>query len=139
MVRADVVGRKVARATVWLADASAILSRPREEYVADRRQRDLASFYLQLAIQEAIDLAAHWISEEGWTPPADASATFDVLAERGAIDRELATAMRAAVGVRNRIAHGYAGLDHDRLHAEASAGVRGVERFLAAIAAAARI
>jgi uncharacterized protein YutE (UPF0331/DUF86 family) len=88
VIRADVVGRKVARATVWLADASA---------------------------------------------------TFDVLAERGAIDRELATAMRAAVGVRNRIAHGYAGLDHDRLHAKASAGVRGVERFLAAIAAAARI
>lgn len=137
MVRAEVVARKVARASAWLADASAILARPHEEYLADRRQRDLASFYLQLAIQEAIDLAAHWVSDEGWTPPADASATFDVLAERGAIDRDLATAMRAAVGVRNRIAHGYAGVDHARLHAEASSGVADVERFLAAIAAAA--
>ncbi|MCC6640181.1 MAG: DUF86 domain-containing protein [Deltaproteobacteria bacterium] len=86
MVRAEVVARKVARASAWLADASA---------------------------------------------------TFDVLAERGAIDRDLATAMRAAVGVRNRIAHGHAGVDHVRLHAEASSGVADVERFLAAIAAAA--
>ena len=139
MVRADVVGRKVARATAWLADASVILARPREEYLADRRQRDVASFYLQLAIQAAIDLAAHWVSDEGWTPPADASATFDVLAERGAIDHELASSMRAAVGVRNRIAHGYAGLDHERLHAEASSGVRDVKRFLTAIATAAGV
>jgi uncharacterized protein len=117
----------------------AILERPRDEYLAERPQRDLVSFYLQLAIQEAIDLAAYWVSDEGWTPPSDASSTFDVLAEHGAIDRALATAMRAAVGMRNRIAHGYAGLDHQRLHAEASTGVRDVERFLAAIAAAAGI
>jgi uncharacterized protein YutE (UPF0331/DUF86 family) len=65
------------------------------------------------------------------------SAPFDVLAERGAIDLELANSIRAAVGVRNRIAHGYAGLDHERLHAEASSGVRDVKRFLTVIAAAA--
>ena len=60
MVRRDVVGQKVARASTWLDDADTILSRPEPEFLAEARDRDLATFYLFLAIQECIDLAAHW-------------------------------------------------------------------------------
>ena len=60
-------------------------------------------------------------------------------AELGAIDRDLASSIRAAVGVWNRIAQGYAGFDHERLHAEASSGVRDAKRFLTAIATAAGV
>ena len=82
MVRRDVVGQKVARASAWLDDADAILSRPEPEFLAEVRDRDLATFYLFLAIQECIDLAAHWVADEGWTPPDDAASAFDILADR---------------------------------------------------------
>lgn len=79
--------------------------------VVTAKSRDLSLFYLFLAIQECIDLAAHWVADEGWGEPDDAGSAFDVLADRKVIDRDAATASRAAAGLRNRIAHGYALLD----------------------------
>jgi hypothetical protein len=57
VVKPDLVMRKVGRAKAWLDDAEAILSRPVEEFLTDVKSRDLATFYLFLAIQECIDLA----------------------------------------------------------------------------------
>ena len=83
MVRPEVAGARIARATVWLDDAGS---------------------------------------------------GFDVLADRGAIDRGLADRLRQAAGLRNRIAHGYAMLDYARVQAEALEGIPGLRRFLAAVA-----
>jgi uncharacterized protein YutE (UPF0331/DUF86 family) len=127
----------VARAVRWLDDAESILSRDREHLSRDRASRDLAAFYLFLAIQECIDLAAHWVADEGLSPPEDASSTFDVLAERGFIGPKTADALRAAAGLRNRIAHGYSSVDHERVHAEAKDGVRSLREFLLAVSNAA--
>jgi uncharacterized protein YutE (UPF0331/DUF86 family) len=137
VVQPEVARHKIARAHARLDEAEELVSRPVEVFVADRRGRDLASFYLQLSIQEVIDLAAHWVADAGWAPPADAASTFEVLADHGAIERELAPRLRAAVGLRNRIAHDYAGVDPARLHAEFAAGVEPLRRFLVAVAAAA--
>jgi uncharacterized protein YutE (UPF0331/DUF86 family) len=134
MVRRDVAARKLARAQAWLDDASAILQRPLAEYRDSARERDLSAFYLMLAIQECVDLAAHWVADEGWGPPDDAAGTFDVLADHDVISRSLADELHGAVGLRNLIAHGYARLDHERVHGEADAGVRALRQFLEATA-----
>ena len=55
MVRRDVAERKIARAGSWLDDAEEILSRATEELSNDLKSRDLACFYLLLAIQESVD------------------------------------------------------------------------------------
>ncbi len=60
-------------------------------------------------------------------------------ARHGAIDRGLADGLRAAAGLRNRIAHGYTGVDHARLHDEFTQGVAILRRFLAAAAQAAQL
>ena len=88
MVRPDVARARIGRATARLQDAEGIL-----------------------ALQECIDLAAHWVADAGWGVPDDAGSTFDVLADRGVIDRAIADRLREGVGLRNRIAHGYALLD----------------------------
>jgi len=90
MVPPDVAARKIARASAWLDDAEPILSRPVDEFMAAAKDRDLAAFYLFLAIQESVDLAAHWVADAGWTVPDDAASTFDVLAQHDVIDRDLA-------------------------------------------------
>jgi uncharacterized protein YutE (UPF0331/DUF86 family) len=135
LVKPDVVGKRVARAALRLDEAEAILSRPVEEFVADAQARDLASFYLFRAIQDCIDLAAHWVADEGWGSPDDAGATFDVLADKKTIGRELAERMRKAVGFRNLIAHGYDDLvDHSRLHKESQEGIAALRQFLTIVA-----
>jgi uncharacterized protein YutE (UPF0331/DUF86 family) len=137
MVRPEVAAARVARAQAWLSDAEGLLAVPPDEFVADRKGRDLALFYLFLAIQESIDLGAHWVADEGWAPPDDAGSTFDVLADRGVIARPVADGLRAAAGLRNRIAHGYAMLDYRRVQEESRAGIRPVRLFLEAVASAA--
>jgi len=139
MVRREVVAAKAGRSRAWLNDAAAILLNPLDVFLADPRGRDLAIFYLFLAIQECIDLAAHWVADAGWGEPDDAGSAFDMLADRNVIDRETATSLRTAVGLRNRIAHGYALLDYARVHQEAQAGIPALRRFLLAIAEAAGI
>ena len=139
MVRPDVVAAKVGRARAWLNDAALSLLGQQEVYLADPQRRDLALFYLFLAIQECIDLAAHWVADAGWAEPDDAASAFDVLAERGVIERETATTLREAAGLRNRIAHGYAMLDYVRVHREAQDGIPALRAFLAALTTAAGV
>lgn len=139
MVRRDVVAAKVGRARAWLNDAAALLVKPLDVFLADPKGRDLSLFYLFLAIQECIDLAAHWVADEGWGEPDDAGSAFDVLSDRGMVDRETATALRAAVGLRNRIAHGYALLDYGRVHREAQTGIPALRNFLVVITKAAGV
>jgi uncharacterized protein YutE (UPF0331/DUF86 family) len=137
LVRRDVAGSKIARAQAWLTDAETRFLESPDDFVADVERRDLALFYLFLAIQECVDLAAHWVADAGWQPADDAGSTFDVLAERAVITAPLADQLRAAVGLRNRIAHGYAQLDYRRVHREGSAGIGNLRAFLAAVALAA--
>jgi uncharacterized protein YutE (UPF0331/DUF86 family) len=139
VVSREVVTTKVARARGWLNDASTALLSPLDAFVGDRQVRDLSLFYLFLAIQECIDLAAHWVADEGWGEPDEAGSAFDLLADRGVIDRDTATVLRGAAGLRNRIAHGYAQLDYDRVHREAQGGIPALGAFLLAIAEAARV
>ena len=139
MVRREVAGAKIARAEAWLAAADPTLSLPVEQFVASPERRDVAIFYLFLAIQECIDLAAHWVADAGWPLADDAGSTFDVLADRGLIKSDLAAALRRAVGLRNRIAHGYALLDYQRMHREAQEGVASLRAFLLAVADAAEL
>ena len=137
MFRRDVAGARVARALAWLDDAERTLSLPPDQLAADVRARDLSLFYLFLAIQECIDLAAHWVANAGWMAPDDAGSTFDVLADHGVFDRGTADALRKAAGLRNRIAHGYALVDTSRVQAESQQGIPAVRRFLDLVARAA--
>lgn len=137
MVRREVASRKIARAVAWLDSVEALLDRPLDRFLDDTLGRDVAAFHLMLAIQECVDLAAHWVADAGWPPPDDAGSAFDVLADHRVIGRPTADALRAATGLRNRIAHGYSLLDHRRLHADAREGLPQLRSFLAAIARAA--
>ena len=137
MVSPDVAARKIAGASARLADADEILSLGRDAFLEDVKSRDLATFYVFLAIQDCLDLASHWVADAGWPPPGEAAEAFETLADRGVIDRELTDAMRAATGLRNRIAHGYASVDHGRLHGEFRDGSRAIRRFLSLAAEAA--
>ncbi len=137
MVKPEIVAQKTATARRRLGAADEIFGRPLEEFLPDEPARDLACFYLFLAIQDCIDVAAHWVADEDWGAPDDVGAVFDILRDKGLIDAELAHGMRGATGLRNRIAHGYGTLDPERIWKEYRQGGKLVRDFLAAIAEAA--
>lgn len=136
-MRSDVVDAKVEKSSSWLDKAEAILSLPTEELLADVRIRDVACYYLFLSIQQCIDLGAYWIATAGWETAEDAASAFDVLADQGAIHRDLAVGMRRAVHLRDWIAYDYSTLDHAQVQSETRELAAVLRQFLALAASAA--
>ncbi len=65
MVQRDVASARIGRATAWLQDAESLFGRDVDAFLSATKDRDLAVFYLSLALQECIDLAAHWVADAG--------------------------------------------------------------------------
>ena len=97
--------------------------------------RDAIALALMVALQEAIDVAYHIVADEGWGVPDSYAGAFDSLAAHGVIDRELALRVSSSARLRNRIAHGYASVDHEKLWQELPGGLDALEAFIAATAA----
>jgi uncharacterized protein YutE (UPF0331/DUF86 family) len=96
--------------------------------------QDALSMSLLVAVQEAIDIAFHIATDEQWGVPSSYSDAFAILARNGVLDAALADALAQTVAVRNRIAHGYATIDAERMWSELPAGLDALERFASAIA-----
>ncbi len=65
MVRRDVALSRIGRASTWLTDADRLFAMDVEQFRDATKDRDLAIFYLFLALQECIDLAAYWVADAG--------------------------------------------------------------------------
>jgi uncharacterized protein YutE (UPF0331/DUF86 family) len=106
---ADLVSKKLAlietyvRELVTMADPSRIQDDLREERFVEHT--------LQIAVQAALDVASYVASDERWEEPRTNQELFELFARHGWIDAELARSLRAAVGFRNVLVHGYASVD----------------------------
>lgn len=96
--------------------------------------RDAMALALLVTVQEAIDIAYHVVADEGWGIPDSHAAAFDSLASHGVIDEDLARRVALVARVRNRIAHGYASVDHQRLWQELPDGLEALDDYARAIA-----
>jgi uncharacterized protein YutE (UPF0331/DUF86 family) len=96
---------------------------------ADSLLQDAISMSVLVVVQEAMDIALHIASDEGWELAATYRDAFVVLARHGVISSELAATLGGAAQLRNRIAHGYATVDADRLWSELPAGSAAFEEF----------
>jgi len=112
--------------------------RRRPERLDDLRtdvdRQDALAMSLLVVVQESLDLAFHLVTDEGWGMPASYAESFEILAQHGVLDAELAGALAAAARLRNRIAHGYASVDIEKLWAELPAGIAAFDAYAAALA-----
>ena len=105
-----------------------------DELRGDVDRIDAIAMSVVVAVQEAIDVAFHVASDEGWGMPATYREGFELLSAKGWISSELADQLGGAARLRNRIAHGYATIDVGVLWQELPAGIAAFEAFAAAIA-----
>ena len=87
-----------------------------KEFKSDADLQDVIIHNLQLAIQGAIDIASHIISDEGWGVPNTLVGLFDILKEHKVLDEKITDVMRRMVGFRNIIVHEYDEVDLDKVH-----------------------
>ena len=134
MVDRGLLADRIAAVRDATARIRAVLPTSVEAFRADRTAREVVVLNLLVAIGACLDLASHWLADEGWDVPATYGDIFTALAEHDVISSGIARNLAAASGLRNLIAHQYAVLDWARVHAVAESELGHLEAFCAALA-----
>ena len=90
---------------------------------------ELVSFNLMLAVQCCIDIAAHLIADQDWTPTGTLGEAFGRLCEHDAITAATRDALKRAVGLRDVVAHAYGAVNPALIHRAATAGLADLDSF----------
>jgi uncharacterized protein YutE (UPF0331/DUF86 family) len=135
MVDRELVTAKLAELAEHVARVQARRKATAEELGRDRDALDLVAFNLMLAVQACADVASHLIADEGWPPATTLGGGFERLREEGVISPPVCEALIRAVGLRNAIAHGYAGVRPAMVHAAATTGLTDLDAFAREVAA----
>jgi len=82
-----------------------------EQLRHDVREERFIEHTLQLAVQAALDVASHIVSDESLGEPETNRHLFDLLARGGWIESEQAAQLSRMAGFRNVLVHGYDEVD----------------------------
>ena len=111
MTDVHLIAKLLARLETYVHELKT-LSRP-EEIETDVREERFVEHTLQLAIQAALDVASHIVSDDRLGEPKTNRQLFEILARHGWITEELQETLRQVVGFRNILVHGYSDVDLD--------------------------
>jgi uncharacterized protein YutE (UPF0331/DUF86 family) len=105
----DLVAKKLALIETCVRELRT-LGRP-AEIGRDVREERFVEHTLQIAVQAALDVASHVVSDERLGEPRTNRELFDLLARARIVDAALAEKLRAMAGFRNLLVHGYGDVD----------------------------
>lgn len=109
MTDEELIAKKLASIETYVSELRR-LARP-DRVESDVREERFVEHSLQLAVQAALDVASHIVSDERLGEPGSNAELFTMLARAGWIDDYLAGALRNAAAFRNVLVHGYAAVD----------------------------
>jgi len=105
----DILAQKLAFIETCVQEL-ATLARP-AEILRDVREARFVLHTLQIAIQAALDVASHIVSDARLGEPETNRELFDRLGRHGWLSADLAATMRRMAGFRNLVVHGYGGVN----------------------------
>lgn len=109
MTDPDLIAKKLVLVETCVADLRR-LARP-AELARDLREERFVEHTLQIAIQAALDVASHVVSDLRLGEPRTSRELFDLLERAGWVPAPLASTLRDMVGFRNILVHGYDDVD----------------------------
>lgn len=131
MTETDLVRKKLAFIETCISDIRR-LAKP-EAIAEDLREERFAAYTLQIAIQAALDIASHIVSDDRLGEPTSNRALFELLVRSGWVPSELAGPLGAMVGFRNILVHGYQSVDPQIVRDVVENRLDDLGRFVAAI------
>ena len=109
MIDSGLIAKKLAVIETCLQELRT-LARP-EALRSDIREQRFVEHTLQVAIQAALDVASHIVSDERLGEPETNRELFDLLVRGGRISEPLASSLRDMASFRNVLVHGYQEVD----------------------------
>jgi uncharacterized protein YutE (UPF0331/DUF86 family) len=112
VVDAEILRRRIDALFDYLNRLAPFGAMERKQFVADRDTHHLAERYLHLAVESALDIANHLISNAGFEAPDTYRDAFAILTRHGVLDDELGKRLQYWAGMRNVLVHLYLDIDH---------------------------
>ena len=109
MTDADLIAKKLAFIETCIAQLRTLARL--DLITTDVREERFVAHTLQLAIQAALDVASHIVSDDRLGEPKTNYELFDLLRGAGWIDGATHTTLRKMAGFRNLVVHGYMAID----------------------------
>ncbi len=88
----------------------------KESFLNDPDKIGSAKYNFVIAIESAIDICNHIISQNGYRAPEDYADTFQVLGEQGVFDKDFLRALKDMARFRNRLIHLYWEVDDEQVY-----------------------
>lgn len=88
----------------------------KESFLNDLDKIGSAKYNFVVAIESAIDICNHIISQNGYRVPEDYADTFQILGEQGAFDKDFVKVMKDMAKFRNRLIHIYWEVDDRQIY-----------------------
>jgi len=104
-----------------------------QELDRDIDAQDIVTLNLTRAVQLCVDIAVNLISASDLPPPDTMGRAFDVVADLGYIDGDLAARLKKAVGFRNLAIHRYDTVDWCIVHEIANRHLDDFSKFAKSI------
>jgi uncharacterized protein YutE (UPF0331/DUF86 family) len=109
MTDAELVAKKLAFIETCVRELRTLA---RLELIArDRREERFVEHTLQIAIQAALDVGSHIVSDERLGEPATSRDIFRLLGQAGIVPGDLGERLEQMAGFRNVVVHGYHEVD----------------------------
>ena len=131
MTDADLIAKRLAFVETRLRELTTMARLDRVH--DDLKEERFVEHTLQLAIQAALDVASHIVSDERLGEPATNRELFDRLAGGGWISKELAAKLGDMAGFRNVLVHGYQDVDLDIVVDAATNRLEDLTAFVTAV------
>jgi len=109
-----------------------------ERLESDIKEQRFVEHTLQVAIQAALDVASHLVSDERLGEPRTSRELFDLLERAGRLPADLASSLRRMTGFKNVLVHGYDDVDLAVVRDMLEHRLPDLERFVAVVREALR-
>lgn len=106
----------------------------RELFLNDPDKIGSTKYNFIIAIESAIDICNHIISQNGYRAPEDYADTFQVLGEQGVFDKDFVKVLKDMAKFRNRLIHLYWEVNDEHVHDVLQTRLNDFKAFLDKIA-----
>ena len=88
----------------------------KETFFIDPDKRSSAKYNFVIAIESAIDICNHVISQNSYRIPDDYADTFQILGEQGVFETDFINDLKEMAKFRNRLIHIYMEVDNEQVY-----------------------